>query len=58
VRKVEVLEGTMEGKQLVITCTLTINDKEILSRAVITWGAMDIAFIDQDFARHDQIVQQ
>jgi hypothetical protein len=55
ISKVEVLEGSMEGKHLVITCTLTINNQEIPTHALIDCGATGIAFMDQDFARHHQI---
>jgi hypothetical protein len=52
---VEVLEGSMEGKHLVITCTLTVNNQEISTHALIDCGATGIAFMDQDFGRHHQI---
>jgi len=55
---VEVLEGSMEGKQLVITCTLTVNNQEIPTHALIDCGATCIAFMDQDYARHHQIPLQ
>ena len=52
VSKVEVLEGSMEGKHLVITCTLTVNNQEIPTHALIDYGATGIAFMDHDFAHH------
>jgi len=55
VSKVEVLEGSTEGKHLVITCTLTVNNQEIPTHALIDCSATGIAFMDQDFARHLQI---
>jgi hypothetical protein len=55
---VEVLEGSMEGKHLVITCSLTVNHQEIPMHALIDCGATGIAFMDQDFARHHQIPLQ
>jgi len=55
---VEVLEGSMEGKHLVITCSLTVNNQEIPTHALIDCGATGIAFMDQDFARHHQIPLQ
>jgi len=55
---VEVLEGSMEGKHLVITCTLTMHNQEIPMHVRIDCGATGIAFIDQDFARHHQIPLQ
>ena len=58
VSKVEVLEGSMEGKHLVITCTLTVNNREIPTHALIDCGATSIAFMDQDFGRHHQIPLQ
>jgi hypothetical protein len=55
VSKVDVLKGSIEAKHLLITCTLTVQDKEIPTDALIDCGAMGIAFMDQDFARHHQI---
>jgi hypothetical protein len=46
VSKAEVLEGSMDGKHSVTTCTLTVNNQEIPTHALIT---------QNDFARHDQI---
>jgi len=48
----------MEGEHLVITCTLTINNQEIPTHALINCGATGIAFMDQHFARHHQISLQ
>jgi len=45
----------MEGKHLVITCSLTIHDQVIQTHALIDCGATGIAFMDQDFARHHEI---
>jgi hypothetical protein len=58
VSKVEVLEGSMEGKHLVITCSLTVNNQEIPMHALMDCGATGIVFMDQDFARHHQIPLQ
>jgi len=55
VSKVEVLQGSMEGKHFVITCTLIVNNQEIPTHALINCGATGIAFMDQDCARHHQI---
>jgi hypothetical protein len=52
---VDVLEGSMEGKHLVITCSLTIRDQVIQTHALIDCGATGIAFIDQDFACHHEV---
>jgi hypothetical protein len=35
ISKVDVLEGSMEGKHLVITCSLTIQDQVIQTHAII-----------------------
>jgi hypothetical protein len=53
-----VLKGSMEGKHLVITCSLTIHDQVIQTHALIDCGAMGIAFMDQDFARHHEVQLQ
>jgi len=45
----------MEGKHLVITCSLTIHDQVIQTHALIDCGATGIAFMDQDFARHHKV---
>ena len=58
VSKVQVLEGSMEGKHLVITCSLTVNNREIPTHSLIDCGATGIAFMDQDFARNHQIPLQ
>jgi len=42
----------------VITCTLTVNNQEISTHALIDCRATGIAFIDQDFAHHHQIPLQ
>jgi hypothetical protein len=48
----------MEAKHLVITCTLTVNNQEIPTHALIDCAATGIAFMDQDFSRHYQIPLQ
>jgi hypothetical protein len=58
VSKVEVLERSMEGKYLVITCSLTVHNQEIPTHALIDCGPTGIAFMDQDFARHYRIPLQ
>jgi len=55
---VEVFEGSMEGKHLVITWSLTVNNQNIPTHALIDYGATGIAFMDQDFARYHQIQLQ
>ena len=53
--KVEVLEGSMQRKHLVITCTFIMYNEEIPARTLIDSGATGIAFMDQDFFNHYQI---
>jgi hypothetical protein len=55
---VEVLEESIEGKHLVITCTLTAKNQEIPTYALIDCGARGIAFLDQDFAHHHHVPLQ
>jgi len=45
----------MEGKHLVITCTLTVNNKEIPTHALIDSGATGIAYMDHNVACHHHI---
>jgi len=45
----------MEGKHLMITCTLTVNDQEIPTHALIDCALMGIAFMHQDLTGHHQI---
>jgi hypothetical protein len=52
---VDVLEGSMEGKHLVVTCSLTIHDQVIQTHALIDCGATGIAFMDQVCACHPKI---
>ena len=54
----EVLKGSSKGKQLVVTCTLTVNDQELPTHALIDCGMTGIAFMNQDFARDRQIPLQ
>jgi len=48
----------MEGKHLVITCSLTVNNQEISTHAPIDCGATGNALMDHDLARHHQIPLQ
>jgi hypothetical protein len=52
---VEVLGESMEGKHLVIMCSLTVGDQEIQIHALIVCGATGIAFMNQHFAHHHNI---
>jgi hypothetical protein len=45
----------MEGKHLVITCSLTFHDQVIQTHTLIDCGAMGIAFMDQHFACHHEV---
>jgi len=58
VSKVEVLEGSLEGRHLVITSTLTVNNHAIPTHALMDCGATGIAFLNRDSARHHQISLQ
>jgi hypothetical protein len=58
VSKVDVLEESMEGKDLVITCSLTIHDQVIQTHALIHSGAMGIVFMNEDFACHHEVPLQ
>jgi hypothetical protein len=55
---VEVLEGTMEVRHLVISCTLTLKNQEIPIHALIDCGAAGIAFMNQYFSHHHEIPLQ
>jgi len=54
VSKVEVSEGSMERKHSVITCTLTVNNQEMPTHALIECAATGVASVAQHFARHHQ----
>lgn len=45
----------MEGKHLVVSCSLNVNDEIIRTHALIDCGATGISFVDEDFARHHQL---
>jgi len=45
----------MEGEHLVVSCILSVNGHTIATHALIDSGATGIAFINKDFARHDQL---
>ena len=58
VSKVELLAGSMAGKHLVITCTLTVMNQEISTHVRFDRRATGIAFMHQDFAHHHLIALQ
>jgi predicted aspartyl protease len=55
VKDTAIEEGSMDGNHLVVTCTLSLNHKEIRTHALIDCGATGYAFIDQDFANRHQL---
>jgi len=58
ISKVDLLEGSIEGKHLVITCSLTIHNQVTRTHALIDCRATGIAFMDQDFAHDHQVPLQ
>jgi hypothetical protein len=52
---VKVQEVSLDGKHLVIACTIYVNEKPIQTYALIDCGATGIAFIDESFASHHQV---
>jgi len=48
----------MEGKHIVLSCTLSFGDKTIATHALIDCGATGISFVDENFASHHQIPLQ
>jgi predicted aspartyl protease len=55
VKDVAIKEGSMDGNHLVVTCTLSLDSKEIPTHTLIDCGATGYAFIDQDFANHHHL---
>jgi predicted aspartyl protease len=45
-------EGSIDGNYLIVTCTLSLNTKEIPTHSLIDGGATSYVFMDQDFANH------
>jgi predicted aspartyl protease len=56
VKDAAIEEGSMDGNHLIMICTLSLNNKEIPTHALIDCGATGYAFIDQDFANHHQLL--
>jgi predicted aspartyl protease len=50
VKDIAIEEGSMDANHLVMTCTLSLNTKEISTHALIDCGTTGYVFIDQDFA--------
>jgi hypothetical protein len=55
VKDAAIEEGSMDGNHLVMTCTLSLNNKEIPTHALIDCRATGYTFIDQDFVDHHQL---
>jgi hypothetical protein len=55
VKDAAIEEGSMDGNHLIVTCTLSLNNKEIPTHALIDCRATGYAFIDQDFTDHHQL---
>jgi predicted aspartyl protease len=55
VKDVAIEEGSIDGKHLIVTCTLSLNSKEIPTHTLIDCGATGYTFIDQDFANHHEL---
>jgi len=45
----------MEGKHLVVLCNISFGNRTVANHALIDCGATEIAFVDEDFARHHQL---
>mgnify|MGYP003492337063 CR=1 FL=1 len=45
----------LEGKHLVVACTLSYSNASIRTYALIDSGATGFAFVDNDFARHHNL---
>jgi predicted aspartyl protease len=48
-------ERGMDGKYLVVTCALSLNNCKVPTHALIDCGATGYAFIDKDFADLHQL---
>lgn len=51
----QVLEKSMLGKHLVITCKLTVNTQKIPTDVLIDCGATGVPCMDPDFSCHQMI---
>jgi transposase InsO family protein len=54
-QKIRAEEVSLDGKHLVITCTIIVNENSIRTYALIDCGATGIAFMDESFARRHQV---
>ena len=48
-------ESSLEGKHLVVSCSLNFSDSPIQTHVLIDCGATRIAFVDEEFVRHHQL---
>jgi hypothetical protein len=55
VKDTAIEEGSIDGNHLIVTYTLSLNNKEIPTYTLIDCGAIGYAFIDQDFANCHQL---
>jgi hypothetical protein len=55
VNEAAIEERGMDGKHLVVTCALSLNNRKIPTHALIDCGATGYAFIDKDFAELHQL---
>jgi len=53
ISQVKILKGLMEGKHLVITCSLTIQHQVIQTHILIDCAVPGIAFMDKAYACHN-----
>ena len=49
--EVELTEDQLDGKYIVISCSLSFGDIRVQTHALIDCGATGFAFIDEGFAR-------
>jgi len=52
---VEIQGKTMDGKHLIVTCTIFVGPKSVRTYALIDCGATGLAFVDEEFAHHHQL---
>ena len=55
--EVELTEDQLDGKHIVISCSLSFVDIRVQTHALIDCGATGYAFVDEKFARKYQIPQ-
>ena len=53
--EIKVMEESLDGRHLVVTCTLNTSDKIIRTFALIDCGATGFAFCDKDFLNSHQL---